>query len=314
MTSVIQDISDTARWIAYCRALETERPDALFHDRHARELAGPRGEEIVRRLRWARHSAWVVAVRTAVMDELLMRSLAESGISCVLNLAAGLDTRPYRLDLPPGMRWIEVDLPALIDEKERRLAGERPRCDLERVRLDLSDQRSRAALLDKVAAAGRDTLVISEGLLTYMEGSAVEALCRELAARARLRRWLLDLSGPVVLRRLYKGRSRRDLEAGGSRMRFAPDEGPDFFRPFGWRPTEVRYSWDEGRRLGREPWWMKLIWWTSTANRRRPYQEMTRYLLLERDVREPAPVLPRVVEEAPSPTRPTIRMALERPR
>ena len=53
---VLRNISDTARWVAFYRAMESERPDALFHDPYARRLAGERGEQIVRSLpRGRRH-------------------------------------------------------------------------------------------------------------------------------------------------------------------------------------------------------------------------------------------------------------------
>ena len=64
----------------------------------------------------------------------------------VVNLAAGLDARPYRMALPPNLDWIEVDLPDLVDYKERILAGETPACRLERVRLDLADVAARRKL------------------------------------------------------------------------------------------------------------------------------------------------------------------------
>ena len=44
---VISNVSDTARWVALYRAMETDRPDALFKDPYARRLAGAEGEEIV---------------------------------------------------------------------------------------------------------------------------------------------------------------------------------------------------------------------------------------------------------------------------
>ena len=45
----------------------------------------------------------------------------------VVNLAAGLDTRPYRMDLPSSLLWVEVDLPDLLDYKEGVLKSESPR-------------------------------------------------------------------------------------------------------------------------------------------------------------------------------------------
>jgi O-methyltransferase involved in polyketide biosynthesis len=64
----------------------------------------------------------------------------------VVNLAAGLDTRPYRLKLSPSLKWIEVDLPAMIDYKEEILATEKPVCVLERFRVNLADVAARREL------------------------------------------------------------------------------------------------------------------------------------------------------------------------
>ena len=64
----------------------------------------------------------------------------------IINLAAGLDARPYHMELPPQLQWVEVDLAPLTDYKEEILAGEKPRCQLRRVRMDLSDREKRQQL------------------------------------------------------------------------------------------------------------------------------------------------------------------------
>jgi len=56
--------------------------------------------------------------RTKVIDDVIIEAIAE-GCDKVLNLAAGLDTRSYRLNLPPDFAWVEADLPELLAEKER---------------------------------------------------------------------------------------------------------------------------------------------------------------------------------------------------
>src|SRR2546425_4985527 len=137
--SPITHVPDTARWVALYRAMESERPDALFHDPFARRLAGPQGEEIMRRLPRARAFAWPMIVRTAVMDELILRSIERDSVETVVNLAAGLDTRPYRLPLAPSLRWIEADFADVIEYKEQALIRERPACVLERRKIDLTD-------------------------------------------------------------------------------------------------------------------------------------------------------------------------------
>src|SRR4051812_7387828 len=121
---IIENVSDTARWVAYYRAMETERPDAHFRDPLAKCLAGERGEEIVRRLPKGKSHAWSLVVRTCILDEMILHAIKQRGVDTVINLAAGLDTRPYRLEVPASLRWVEVDLPEITTYKESKLAGE----------------------------------------------------------------------------------------------------------------------------------------------------------------------------------------------
>src|SRR2546422_5602084 len=125
-TNPISSVSDTARWVAMYRAMESERSDALFHDRYARRLAGPTGEQILASMPQGRRWAWPMIVRTAVMDEIIMRLVTEQGVDTVLNLAAGLDARAYRLDLSSRLHWIDVDLEGILAYKEAALAGGAP--------------------------------------------------------------------------------------------------------------------------------------------------------------------------------------------
>jgi methyltransferase (TIGR00027 family) len=125
---LILNVSDTARWVAEYRAVESARSDALFRDPHAARLAGERGRAIART---ASVYGWPVVVRTKNIDDLVLESI-DQGCDLVLCLAAGFDTRPYRLALPAKLRWVEADLPAITDEKEALLANEKPNCVLTR--------------------------------------------------------------------------------------------------------------------------------------------------------------------------------------
>src|SRR3989441_10186078 len=106
--------------------MESERPDALFHDPYARRLAGTRGAQILASLPRGHTWAWPMIVRTAVIDELILRAIGRDGVGTVLNLAAGLDARPY--PLPPGRsRRLGVwDFPCVIAYKKEQLAGAMP--------------------------------------------------------------------------------------------------------------------------------------------------------------------------------------------
>src|SRR5438046_7427925 len=105
---LIANVSDTARWVAAYRAEESARPDALFRDHLAARLAGEKGAAIAKRAAPRLHSGWPLVVRTKVIDDLVLDAVAD-GADLVVNLAAGLDTRPYRLKLPPTLRWVEAD-------------------------------------------------------------------------------------------------------------------------------------------------------------------------------------------------------------
>src|SRR5690349_14722132 len=161
--SPIKHVSDTARWMAFYRAMESERPNAHFYDPYARLLASERGKAIAYMLPWGISNAWSIIVRTCIFDEIIMKTVENHGVDTILNLAAGFDTRPYRLSLPSSLRWIEVDLPEILAEKEKKLANERPGCCLTRVPLDLADVDARRAFFSRLAQEAGRALVVTEG-------------------------------------------------------------------------------------------------------------------------------------------------------
>ncbi len=284
VTTPIEHVSDTARWVALYRAMESERPDALFRDPYARRLAGARAEQIVDAMPKGRAWAWPMIVRTAVMDELILRAVARDGVDTVLNLAAGLDTRPYRLPLEPSLRWVEVDFPDMIAYKRQQLAGERPRCALEPVGIDLTDGARRRALFERIGAAARQVLVVSEGLLVYLTPEQVAALARDLAAPRSFRWWLLDLGSPRLLKMMEKTWGRA-VAAGGAPFRFAPPEGTRFFEPLGWREAEFRSMWEESLRLKRTmrfAWLWQLLARLYPKRKREEFRRFSGIVLLER--------------------------------
>src|ERR1700733_8693468 len=94
----VSNVSDTARWVAVYRANESARPDALFNDPLAERLAGEHGRDIVARFPRTMRSGWWMVARTKIIDDTILEAIHD-GCDRVLNLAAGLDTRPYRVDL-----------------------------------------------------------------------------------------------------------------------------------------------------------------------------------------------------------------------
>jgi len=259
MDNPIRNVSDTALWVAIYRAMESERSDALFNDPFARRLGGERGEAIVRAMPKGAATSWPMVVRTAVMDEIILRCV-QQGAATVLNLAAGLDARPYRLPLPASLRWLHVDLPDMVDYFRGQMAGETPHCELDFIAADMRDADAKRDVFTRAATHG-PVLVITEGLLVYLEAEQVAGLARDLHDIAQAKWWLTDLASPMLLKFLEKQWAPK-LKEGNAPFRFGPAEGTAFFTPFGWREAEFRSTWDESFRLQRTmrgAWLWKLL-------------------------------------------------------
>ncbi len=280
---LIENVSDTARWVAIYRAMESERPDALFRDPYAARLGGAKGEAIVDELPRGRSLAWPMIVRTAVFDEMILDRIAH-GVDLVIDLAAGLDTRAWRLPLPSTLRWVDVDLPAMTEYKASMMADEKPVCDYEAIATDLTDADARRALLAELGARGSTALVLTEGLLIYLTAEQVTGLARDLHATPTVKWWITDIATPMLLQIMNKHWGRSAL-AGNAPFIFAPEDSAAFFRPLGWREEQFRSGMDEARRLKRE---MKFMWlWRAlgllgSPKRQRALRRMSGYLLLER--------------------------------
>jgi methyltransferase (TIGR00027 family) len=243
--SAVSNISDTARWIAAYRATESARPDALFQDPYAGVLAGERGRAIATLMPRRTRSGWPMIARTKLIDDLVYAAIA-AGADSVLNLAAGLDTRPYRLDLPAALRWVEVDLPGLIEEKER----------LSRIKVDLTDPLASAAALRAAVGASRKVLAITEGLLVYLDEPQVRSLSADLSAQPGVRWWVIELVSPALLQNLQVTMGKHLANAP---MKFAPSNGVAYFEALGWNVAEVHSTLHAAARFRRLPFLLRIF-------------------------------------------------------
>jgi methyltransferase (TIGR00027 family) len=280
----IEHISDTARWVAVYRAMETDRPDAIFRDQFATRLAGEKGHAIVDTMKRGRSMAWAMIVRTAVFDEIILDRIRSGHVDLVLNLAAGLDARAWRLPVPPTLRWVDVDLPDILNYKTDLLRNEKPVCQYEALGVDLTDTAKRHALFSQIGSQSSRVLVVTEGLLIYLTDELVGDLARALHASSSFQWWLIDLASPRLLAMMQKFWG-KNVQAGNAPFRFAPAAGTKFFEQFGWREIQFRAGIDEAHRLDRE---MKMMWLWRLLGRMRSkevqeqFRRMNGYVLLER--------------------------------
>lgn len=254
---LIRNISDTALLAAVYRARENDRQDPLFRDPFARSLAGTRGEQIADSLPFSNRATWAWVARTYLFDQFILEQV-QQGVDTVINLAAGLDARPYRMALPSSLQWIEVDLPGILDYKEEILSGKKTGCALERVRLDLFDVGARRDLFGQLGHKANKALIVTEGLIIYLTADEVGSLAHDLAAPRSFERWVLDLASPGLLRLLQKNMGRQLSQAGAS-LKFGPKEGPEFFVPYGWKPVGVRSPLRTAAHFKRLSFGMRLL-------------------------------------------------------
>lgn len=245
------------------RATESARPDALFNDHLAERLAGEQGRAIVDNAPWTDRSGWWLVARTKLIDDAIADALAH-GCDRVLNLAAGLDTRPYRLDVPPDLTWIEADLPKLLAEKTQVLADQAPRCRLNRIAVDLADPHARDAFFNEALDGAKKAFVLTEGLSMYLEASDVAALSGAIK-RPSVAWWMTDFAFPGLRERINKNFAGISENAP---FKFAPDNGLAFFEDLGWRTVEAESVLEAANRLHRLPIWMRPLTWRRSDLRR----------------------------------------------
>lgn len=259
----ITHVSDTARWTARHRATESARRDALFNDHLAARLAGEQGRAIVDDVPWKDRSGWWLVARTKLIDDAIADALA-NGCDRVLNLAAGLDTRPYRLDLPADLTWIEADLPKLLAEKTQVLADQAPRCRLNRIAVDLADPHARDTFFNEALDGATKAFVLTEGLSMYLEASDIAALSSAIK-RTEVAWWMIDFAFPGLKERINKNVAGISENAP---FRFAPENGLAFFEDLGWRAIEAESLLVAAKRFGRLPIWMRPLAWLRSDLRR----------------------------------------------
>ncbi len=244
--SAIRHVSDTALWVATLRAQEGHRADAAFDDPLAAMLAGERGRAIARSFSRATMIEWGTIIRTCAIDRLINEALV-AGVDTVLNLGAGLDTRPYRMALPATLRWVELDFPHVVELKNALLVEHRPDCTLERVGMDLLDRPSRNEFLARYGSNSRNTLVITEGVLSYLSIYEVATLANELHANPSIRFWIQDFDN-AGQRMLPRGWTAK-LKA--APILFKVTDWFGFFERYGWQSSQVITSLQESQRINR---------------------------------------------------------------
>jgi methyltransferase (TIGR00027 family) len=185
---ITTSVGSTALFVATARALEAQKPDPLVVDPYAeifcRAVGGPAADVLdgkipdhqLKTAEFGEHFVNFQGARTKYFDEYFRRA-ADAGVRQVVILAAGLDSRAYRLDWPAGTTIFELDQPQVLDFKREVLAGQgaQPRAERREIAVDLRDDWPQA-LRDNGFDPAKPSAWIAEGLLIYLPASAQEQL------------------------------------------------------------------------------------------------------------------------------------------
>ena len=283
MSEVIQHVSDTSFWVAHYRAIESARPDSLFKDPYAHILVGdyaPRIDEMQSdATKWTQ---WSVVMRTCIIDQMI-EDLISQGITTFLNIGAGLDTRPYRMNLRPEIQWIEVDFPHVIEHKVKHLQKFVPNCKLESIGLDLSNRDLRHSQFAKLAVKHLNIAVLTEGILPYLTQEQVSELSEDLVRHPCIKYWIGEYVSPKSYPYLKDPKRMRAIK--NTPFQFYPEDWLGFFEKRGWHLKQSQFFTETSERFGRPtpmPLVFKILERILGKKWADPYKRMTGFLLWER--------------------------------
>ncbi len=227
-------MADTGLLVAAIRAKETQREDRLFTDPFADKLAGESGRQLLEETvaTAGDKTTLQIVIRTRFWDEALLRAVAT--VDQVVILAAGMDARAYRLPWPAATTVYELDQPAVMTAKAEALAGEEPRCRRVAIGVDLADDWTgslRAAGFDPQ----RPTVWLIEGLLQYLDASAVQTLFERVDAVSAPGSVLLyDVVGKTLLDNVMLAAVREHMARNNAPWLFGTDEPEELSERLGW--------------------------------------------------------------------------------
>lgn len=248
-------LAKTAKIAAAGRARESERPDRLFDDPLAAVLAGPEG--------FAWRQSWrppgmtddlTIAARTRFFDDLITLATSE-GTRQVVLVAAGLDTRAFRLSLPDDAVVFELDQGPLLGYKQLvlDLAGAAAVCRRVPVPVDLAGPTWPKALVDAGLDTSRPCVVVEEGLSWYLTEAENSALLYKLASLAAPGSRLgVDMVGRTFMDGQAMAPFLELLSSKGAQWRFGTDNPRQFLETHGWAASVSDFH-AVARTFGRWP-------------------------------------------------------------
>lgn len=209
----------------YLRAYDARSDRPILNDRAAAEAVDritydfPRLHKLMR----PASNRFLVALRARQFDNWATAFLDRHPDAVVLHLGCGLDSRAFRLHLPDGVRWYDVDVPAVIDLR-RQVYPERDGYQM------IGTSVTEPEWLGRIPS-DRPTLILAEGLFPYLRDPTGRDLVRRLTEHCTaggelqfdaLSRWVMKLGAVYRQGKIYEWGldDARDVERWSPRLTF----------------------------------------------------------------------------------------------
>ncbi len=244
MTELEKFVPRTSTLTAAVRAIETEKPDCLFEDPYAAQLAGSEGFELLKSEKkiLSEDRIAYVTIRTRFFDDFLRSSMSE--LSQVVILGAGMDVRAYRLPWTPDIRVYEIDKPEVLARKDSILEEIPAKCHRYTIAADLTEDWSNL-LVTTGFQVDIPSIWLLEGVLVYLSEVEVNNLLQKIselsATGSRLGTDLVNLK----LRQKYS----QEFVI-GKYWKFGCDHPEELFASYGWQ-TSVIHPGEQGTSFNR---------------------------------------------------------------
>ncbi|WP_328350317.1 SAM-dependent methyltransferase [Mycobacterium sp. NBC_00419] len=256
---ITTSVGSTALFVASARALEARKPDPLVIDEYAevfcRTVGGHWSEVLdgsttASKLtgEFGAHFVNFQAARTHFFDSYFQAAVA-SGVRQMVILAAGLDSRAYRLDWPDETVIYELDQPKVLDFKREVLTrrGDQPNAERREIAVDLRSDWPQA-LKDNGFRPGQPAAFLAEGLLMYLPAGTQEQLFTGIDALAASGSFTAIEEGEPMPPQAFEAAKRAERAAGTDgtfftliyNQMFAP--AAEWFGAHGWSAQRTPLS------------------------------------------------------------------------
>ena len=220
-------IAKTSLLTAAMRAAETKLNDRLFADPYAELLAGDEGTTLLQKALEESGPQPAIAIRTAFIDEKITNAV-NKGVRQIVMLAAGMDTRAYRLQIPRDCTIFELDRKEVLNYKKEKLTDAKPICMLKFLPVDLTEDW--IPILQKSGFKKEQTLWLVEGVLIYLDPPHVATLFEKIDSLALPKDILIcDIANRLILESPYMEKQLQFLKSIGAPWLFGINEEPETF-------------------------------------------------------------------------------------